>query len=104
MPVTADTLFDLASLTKLFTAVAAVQQCERGTLELDARGRRRTCRTSGAHAARHGITVRQLLTHTSGLRPELPLYDCRRDAARLALLWAEEPLVGARHEPTATPT
>jgi CubicO group peptidase (beta-lactamase class C family) len=45
-------------------------------------------------AAEAGITVRQLLTHTSGLRPELPLYDCPSQAGRLALLRAEAP-VGA---------
>ncbi|MEU2859625.1 serine hydrolase domain-containing protein [Streptomyces mirabilis] len=88
-PMTVHTPFDLASLTKLFTAVAAVQQLERGTLGIDAR--------VGAYlpefraASAHDITVRQLLTHTSGLRPELPLYDCPDDAARLALLRAEAP-------------
>ncbi|MEU3981776.1 serine hydrolase domain-containing protein [Streptomyces sp. NPDC026672] len=89
VPVTVDTPFDLASLTKLFTAVAAVQQIERGTLGIDA--------YVGAHlpeyraAAEHRVTVRQLLTHTSGLRPELPLYACRDDDERLALLRAEAP-------------
>lgn len=88
VPMTVDTPFDVASLTKLCTAVAAVQQLERGTLGIDAR--------VGAylpdfHAAAHGITVRQLLTHTSGLRPELPLYDCPDDTARLDLLRAEAP-------------
>ncbi|GAB2840883.1 serine hydrolase domain-containing protein [Streptomyces deserti] len=89
VPMTVETPFDLASLTKLFTSVAAVQQIERGTLGIDAR--------VGAYlpdftaAARHGITVRQLLTHTSGLRPELPLYDCADDAERLAMLRAEPP-------------
>jgi len=89
VPMTVHTPFDLASLTKLCTAVAAVQQLERGTLGIDAR--------VGAYlpefhaAAEHGITVRQLLTHTSGLRPELPLYDCPDDEARLALLRAEAP-------------
>lgn len=89
VPMTAHTPFDLASLTKLFTAVAAVQQLERGTLGIEAR--------VGAYlpefraARRHGITVRQLLTHTSGLRPELPLYDCPDDTARLAMLRAEAP-------------
>jgi len=87
---TIDTPFDLASLTKLFTSVAAMQQIERGTLGIDAR--------VGAYlpdfraAARHDITVRQLLTHTSGLRPELPLYDCADDAERLAMLRAEAPV------------
>ncbi|MGV9253750.1 serine hydrolase domain-containing protein [Streptomyces sp. NPDC003697] len=90
VPMTVGTPFDLASLTKLFTAVAAVQQIERGTLGIDAR--------VGAYlpefraAAEHGVTVRQLLTHTSGLRPGLPLYDCPDDAARLALLRAEPPV------------
>ncbi|MFD1661271.1 serine hydrolase domain-containing protein [Streptomyces caeni] len=90
VPMTLDTPFDLASLTKLFTAVAAVQQLERGTLGIDAR--------VGAYlpdfqaAAEHGITVRQLLTHTSGLQPELPLYDCPSDAARIAALRAQVPV------------
>ncbi|MFJ8495651.1 serine hydrolase domain-containing protein [Streptomyces sp. NPDC094038] len=89
VPATVSTPFDVASLTKLFTAVAAVQQLERGTLGIDAR--------VGAYlpdfhgAAAHGTTVRQLLTHTSGLRPELPLYDCPDDTARLDLLRAEAP-------------
>ncbi|KUL25437.1 serine hydrolase domain-containing protein [Streptomyces regalis] len=90
VPMTTGTPFDLASLTKLFTAVAAVQQIERGTLGIDAR--------VGAYlpdfrgAARHDVTVRQLLTHTSGLRPELPLYDCADDAERLERLRAEVPV------------
>ncbi|MFE9607616.1 serine hydrolase domain-containing protein [Streptomyces sp. NPDC006012] len=89
VPVTVDTPFDLASLTKLFTSVAVVQQIERGTLDLDAP----VCVHLPEFRAlgRHGVTVRQLLTHTSGLRPELPLYDCPDDPARLAMLRAEAP-------------
>ncbi|WP_282798219.1 serine hydrolase domain-containing protein [Streptomyces sp. CC224B] len=89
VPMTADTPFDLASLTKLFTTVVAVQQLERGTLALD--------RPVAAYvpeftaAAAHGTTVRQLLTHTSGLRPELPLYDLPDAAARLRALRTEAP-------------
>ncbi|MBL1081045.1 beta-lactamase family protein [Streptomyces actinomycinicus] len=89
VPATVDTPFDLASLTKLFTSVAAVQQIERGTLGMDARVGYYLPEFVGAAA--YGVTVRQLLTHTSGLRPELPLYDCRDDRARLALLRAEAP-------------
>lgn len=100
VPATVRTPFDLASLTKLFTAVAAVQQLERGTLGIEAR--------VGAYlpefraAREHGITVRQLLTHTSGLRPELPLYDCPDDTARLAMLRAEAPR--PNRASTGTPT
>ncbi|MGW6488205.1 serine hydrolase domain-containing protein [Streptomyces sp. NPDC055056] len=89
VPVTVHTPFDLASLTKLFTAVAAVQQLERGTLGVDARVGAYLPEFRGVRE--HGVTVRQLLTHTSGLRPELPLYDCPDDAARLAMLRAEAP-------------
>ncbi|WP_412180744.1 serine hydrolase domain-containing protein [Streptomyces sp. ADMS] len=86
---TMSTPFDLASLTKLFTAVAAVQQVERGTLGMDARVA--AYLPDFTAAAEHDITVRQLLTHTSGLRPELPLYDCPDDEARRALLRSEPP-------------
>ncbi|BBC36993.1 D-alanyl-D-alanine-carboxypeptidase/ endopeptidase AmpH [Streptomyces graminofaciens] len=89
IPAATDTPFDLASLTKLFTAVAAVQQLERGTLGIDARVGAYLPDFTGAAA--HGITIRHLLTHTSGLRPELPLYDCPSHPARLGLLRAEEP-------------
>ncbi|MEU2059001.1 serine hydrolase domain-containing protein [Streptomyces sp. NPDC013455] len=89
VPATLDTRFDLASLTKLFTSVAAVQQIERGTLGMDARVGYYLPEFVGAAA--YGVTVRQLLTHTSGLRPELPLYACPDDRARLALLRAEAP-------------
>ncbi|MHC0432217.1 serine hydrolase domain-containing protein [Streptomyces sp. O3] len=90
VPMSTGTPFDLASLTKLFTAVAAVQQLERGALALDT--------GVGAYipdftaAADHGLTLRHLLTHTSGLRPELPLYDCPDAEARRAALRAEEPV------------
>ncbi|TJZ55512.1 beta-lactamase family protein [Streptomyces piniterrae] len=82
-PMRVGTVFDLASVTKLFTAIAALQQVERGRLELDDEVR--------AHLPRFasGSTVWQLLTHTSGLAPELPFHDHRGRAAQLALLWEE---------------
>jgi CubicO group peptidase (beta-lactamase class C family) len=92
VPMTVDTPFDVASITKLFTAVAAMQQLERGTLGIDARVA--AYLPDFRAAAEAGITVQQLLTHTSGLRPELPLYDCPSQEERLALLRAEAP-VGA---------
>lgn len=89
VPMTLGTPFDLASLTKLFTSVAAVQQIERGTLGMDAEIAAYVPELTGAAARR--VTVRQLLTHTSGLRPELPLYDCPDTRARFDLLRAEVP-------------
>ncbi|MET8980470.1 serine hydrolase domain-containing protein [Streptomyces sp. NPDC004539] len=90
VPMTLETPFDLASLTKLFTSVAAVQQIERGRLGIDARVSAFLPDFSAVR--RSGTTVRQLLTHTSGLRPELPLYACADDAERMRVLRAEAPV------------
>jgi CubicO group peptidase (beta-lactamase class C family) len=90
VPMRPDTVFDLASLTKLFTAVAAVQQAGRGALRLDAPAAAYVPELTAA--ASYGITVRHLLTHTSGLRPELPLYELPGPGERAARLAAEEPL------------
>ncbi|MFG1806369.1 serine hydrolase domain-containing protein [Streptomyces sp. NPDC049040] len=86
VPMRPGTVFDLASLTKLFTAVAAVQQVEAGALDPD---RPITAYVPGLVP---GITLRHLLTHTSGLRPELPLYDLPGPGERAAALAAEQPL------------
>ncbi|KAJ1684258.1 hypothetical protein LUZ63_020551 [Rhynchospora breviuscula] len=68
IPATEDTVYDLASLSKLFTSLVAVEQLQAGRLSLD-----RTVASYLPEFANHGkeaITVRQLLTHTSGLRPD----------------------------------
>ncbi|WP_431979909.1 serine hydrolase domain-containing protein [Streptomyces qinglanensis] len=97
LPMRVDTVFDLASLTKLFTAVAAVQQVERGALDLDALVADHL-QAGAAPVTDHGITVRHLLTHTSGLRAELPFYE-HNTAEHPELLWAEKPLTepGSAH-------
>lgn len=63
-PVTAETRFDLASITKQFTAAGIMLLVEEGRIELDA-----SIRTylPEIPESRAGITVRHLLTHTSGL-------------------------------------
>jgi CubicO group peptidase (beta-lactamase class C family) len=67
-PVTADTVFCIASLTKSFTAIALLQLKERGLVELDAPVARYL---PWFRVADEGlgerITLRQLLNHTSGL-------------------------------------
>ncbi|MEV6198903.1 serine hydrolase domain-containing protein [Streptomyces sp. NPDC051771] len=90
VPMTPDTVFDVASLTKLFTAILAVRQVERGALELGERVAAYLPEFGGAGKA--GITVRQLLGHTSGLRAELPLYEAPDREGRLRMLWEEAPL------------
>jgi CubicO group peptidase (beta-lactamase class C family) len=70
-PMTADTVFDLASLTKVVATTTAVMQLvERGKLDLAAPVAR-YWPEFGAHGKAQ-ITVQQLLTHTSGLPAEPP--------------------------------
>jgi CubicO group peptidase (beta-lactamase class C family) len=69
---TLDTIYDLASLTKpLVTGLLCSLFLERGTLELDAPVS--TYLPEFARPDKAGLTVRQLLTHTSGLPAWLPL-------------------------------
>lgn len=66
-----DTIFDLASVSKLFTAIVAMQQVEAGRLELD----RPVADWIGDFAAggKTPVTVRMLLAHSSGLPAWIPL-------------------------------
>jgi len=72
-PVQDDTIFDLASVSKLFTSIALMQQVEAGTMDLD----RAVASYIPAFAAngKQNVTVRQLLTHTSGFPAWLPLWS-----------------------------
>lgn len=90
VPMTADTVFDLASVSKLFTAVLAVQQIERGALDLEARVTAYLPEFGGG--GKHEVTVRQLLTHTSGFRAWIPLYEAPTREGKLRLLWEEVPV------------
>ena len=68
-PVTKDTLFQLASISKTITACMIMQQVEQGKLELDADIN--TLIPFKVRNPKHvdkPITLRQLLTHTSGVR------------------------------------
>lgn len=65
---TADTIFDMASLTKVVATTPAIMLLvERGSVSLDAPVQTYIPQFSGN--GREDITVRHLLTHTSGLPP-----------------------------------
>jgi CubicO group peptidase (beta-lactamase class C family) len=65
VPMRPDTIFDMASITKLFTSIAVLQLVEQGKVRLDApvAGYLPEFATNG----KQDVTVQQLLTHTSGL-------------------------------------
>ncbi len=66
IPVTVDTAFPIASVTKLFTATAVMQLVERGAIDLDSPVSRYLPQLARAGAGREPV-VRELLTHHSGL-------------------------------------
>lgn len=70
-PMQFDTMFDIASLTKVVATTPAIMQLiESGKLDLDARVKRYW--PTFAEHGKDDITIRELLTHTSGLPAELP--------------------------------
>ena len=88
-PMTAQTIFDLASLTKVVATTTAVMQLiETGRLQLDDPVAKYWA--GFAQNGKAGVTVEELLTHSSGLRPDLDLREpWFGDAAARRLIEAE---------------
>src|SRR6266853_1373564 len=91
-PMTEDTIFDAASLTKVVACTPAVMLLvERGQIELEERVQTYFPEFKGD--GKETITIRQLLTHTSGLRPDIstrPAWSGYDTAIRMAC--AEKPV------------
>src|SRR4030095_6987713 len=65
VPITSSTVFPLASITKSFTAMSVLIAAEQGILTLDDDVSKYIPDWSNRE---HRVTIRHLLTHTSGLR------------------------------------
>ncbi|MCP2235463.1 CubicO group peptidase, beta-lactamase class C family [Prauserella halophila] len=91
VPVRENTIFDMASVTKLFTSITVMQLAERGDVELSAPVAR-YLPAFGSHG-KDSITVEQLLTHTSGLKATMPLWKDYPDrTSRIGAVLAAEPV------------
>src|SRR5216117_406442 len=92
---TEDTIFDAASLTKVVACTPAVMLLvERGRIGIDERVQTYLPEFKGD--GKETITLRQLLTHTSGLRPDIstrPSWSGYDTAIRMAC--AEKPVTPA---------
>ncbi|MET8153664.1 serine hydrolase [Actinoplanes sp. NPDC049668] len=73
IPARTDTLWDLASISKLFTTIVVLQQVEAGRVDLNAPVADSV--PEFAAGGKGSVTVRHLLTHTSGLPAFLPFYS-----------------------------
>jgi CubicO group peptidase (beta-lactamase class C family) len=96
-PVTPSSVFQMASISKGMTAVAVMQLVEQGKVDLDAPVTEYLPYFTMADARYRDITVRQLLSHTSGLADDFghelkdvpdPMAQAVRDLADQALLSA----------------
>ncbi|PJJ59959.1 serine hydrolase domain-containing protein [Hymenobacter chitinivorans] len=84
VPVTRRTIFPINSITKAFTGVAVMQLAEAGKLDVGAPIGQYL---QGLPAAWQGVTIRQLLTHTSGL-PDIMPDDTQVTADEQKAAWA----------------
>jgi len=85
------TFWDVASLTKVVaTTPALMLLVEQGKVVLDSPVVRYLVEFNSPGTS--GITVRHLLTHTSGLRATLPLRDARDSAAALRMVLTTVPI------------
>ena len=93
VPMRDDTIFDMASVSKLFTSIAVIQLVEEGEVDLESPVA--AYLPEFAANGKEAMTVRQLLTHTSGFTSWLPL-------------WSKYPDQAAAHQggdgPAAAPT
>ncbi len=86
-PVCLHTCYDIASLTKVFTATSILQLLDAGMINLDTEA---AFYLPGLHA--RGVSVRHLLTHTSGLNLQLSSLRNQEPAAIRAAIYTAEPV------------
>ena len=96
-PMTLDTIFDLASLTKVIATTTAVMQLfEQGKIRLNDPVAKYL--PEFAQNGKEDITIRQLLTHYSGLAPDLDLgteWEGKNTAYQLAFVMPPETTPGS---------
>ncbi|WP_028784533.1 serine hydrolase domain-containing protein [Thalassobacillus devorans] len=94
-----DTIFDMASISKVFTTTAAMQLYEEGLFQLDDPVAKHI--PEFAVNGKEEVTIRQLMTHTSGFTPWVPIYTQEGDREDRLQYVLERPLA---NEPGTTYT
>ena len=87
VPMTDDTVFDLASVSKLFTSMVATQLAAEGRLDLDATVTTYLPEFAGTDPDKASITLMHLLRHVSGLKSWINLTAHPDNAARMAAIY-----------------
>ncbi len=113
IPATAETVYRVGSVSKLFTDVAVMQLVERGQIDLDAPITKYLPDFRPANPFRKPITLRQMMAHRSGLVREPPvgnyfdptdpsLAEMVKSLNRTALVYAPETRVKYSNAAIAT--
>jgi len=89
VPVTPESVFKIASLSKQFIAAGTVLLAREGKLSVDDKV---SAHLPGAPESWKDITIRHLLTHTSGLVREAPAYDPYKVQPDLTVIESAFPL------------
>lgn len=99
LPVDANTIYDIASLTKVVGMTTAMMQLvERGQIDLNAPVQRYLPEWAGVN--KEQVTIRHLLTHTSGLPAHRTLWlesESAEEARRIVLATPLDTLPGTRY-------
>lgn len=98
IPMRIDTVFDIASLTKLFTSIVIMRIAEAGGVELDhavVQYLPEFATGSTQSARKESVTLRQLLTHVSGFPALLPLWRDHPDSDSRITAALTAPLVAS---------
>ena len=91
VPITSSHLFDMASLTKVMVTLPAILQlCKAGEIHLH--DKVMTFLPSFQNNGKEGLTIKQLLTHSSGLAAHRPYFERRLSAAQVLKEISEEKL------------
>lgn len=91
IPMRKDTLFDLASISKIFTSVAAMKLYEEGKFQLEDPVAKYI--PEFAQKGKEKVTIRQLMTHTSGFEPGIPIHQIEGSREeRLQAVFAHAPI------------
>ncbi|WP_186667762.1 serine hydrolase domain-containing protein [Sporosarcina sp. BP05] len=93
IPMQTDTIFDLASISKIFTATSAMILFEKGLFALDDPVAKHI--PEFAANGKENVTIRQLLTHTSGFVAWIPLYSKGNSREERLQLVLSQPLANA---------
>ncbi len=84
-----DTIFDIASISKLFTTAAAMKLYEQGKFHLDDPVGKYIPEFN--ENGKESVTIRQIMTHTSGFTAWIPLYSMganREERLQIALKYS----------------